>query len=146
MTHEAKEAELTQANGCCQGEAAGTDCCDVAERSVTSRNVVTVRPAVDAWTTDGDVWLSADVPGVAADGVEITIERDLLQIEAVATPLAVESPQHREFPQKRYKRVFKLSDQIDRAGIEANVTNGVLRVKLPKAAEAQPIKVSVTAN
>ena len=110
-----------------------------------ARPAVTVRPAVDVWSTDSDVFLTADVPGAAAESVDVTIERDLLTFEAATRPVP-EGFAHREFPQKLYRRSFRLSDQIDRAGVEARVTDGVLRLRLPKAAEAQPLKVQVTAN
>ena len=124
------------------GEVVAGECCGgECERPVARA----VRPAVDAWTTETDVWLAADIPGAAAETVDLSIERDLLTIEAT-TRQPEGDLSHREYGAKVYRRSFRLSDQIDRGAIEARVADGVLRLRLPKAAEAKPVKIAVTTN
>ena len=139
MTTETNELTHNETE-CCGGGACGTE-----TAQETTRETVTVRPAVDVWSDEGHVYLVADVPGASAESVDVTVERDRLTFEALAAAVP-ENLQYREFPQRLYRRTFRLSDEIDRSAIEANVANGVLRLRLPKAAEAQPMKVSVTAN
>ena len=122
-----------------------TDCCGNPAGCDRHGEATLVRPAVDVWTTENEVWLVADVPGAAAESVDVTIERNVLTFEAATRPHEGEWA-HREFPHRLFRRSFKLSDQIDRTGIEANVKDGVLRLRLPKAVEAQPQKVAVVAG
>ena len=139
MTTETQELTPTENADCC----GGTEC------QAEARPVTTVRPAVDIVSTETDVWLTADVPGASAESVDVTVERKLLTLEAATAPLEASSDgrrHYREFPTRLYKRTFRLSDEIDRGGIEATVTNGVLTLRLPKAVEAQPQKVAVTAG
>ena len=149
MTTETQDQtqDLT-ADTCCGGtECQSTEATGTATTE-TAKNVVLVRPAVDIVTTESDVWLTADVPGASADSVDITVERNLLTVEAATTPVdAVDCREHyREFPTRLFKRTFRLSTEVDRTGIEANVAHGVLTLRLPKVAEAQPQKVAVTAG
>ena len=55
-----------------------------------------------------------------------------------------QAPQGAEFT--RARRVFTLSDEVDREHIEAALKNGVLRVTLPKAGAAKTKKISVKAE
>ena len=108
---------------------------------------VTVRPRVDAYTADDRTVLHVDVPGVDESGLDVTLEKDVLTIVGTADAFAPEQfeTSYREFPRRRFERSFRLNDPVERSGIEATVANGVLRLVLPKTAEAQPTKVTVTA-
>lgn len=94
----------------------------------------------------GDYYLViADVPGSDENSVSITLEKNILSIEArteSAAP-AGHTLVLSEFGLGDYTRSFVISDQIDRDNIQASVKNGVLRLVLPKAglAKAQNIKV-----
>ena len=46
----------------------------------------------------------------------------------------------------RYRRSFTLSRELDTARIEANLKDGVLRLRIPKQAHAQPRRIAVTAD
>lgn len=145
----APETQADMTSGPAAELAATDDCCGgTACKPESKANVVAYRPHVDIWSTESDVWLVADVPGATAESVDITVERNLLSFEAATSPLAETdaADRYREFPQKLFRRSFRLSEQIDRGGIEATVKNGVLKLRLPKAAEATPHKVSVTAG
>ena len=86
---------------------------------------------------DGDqMVIVADVPGVDESALDITLEKNVLTINAYVEPAIPEgyAPVFAEYEVGDYQRSFKISDEIDRERIEATVKDGVLRVYLPKAA------------
>ena len=147
---EAREAELVEtpekADATHHADACGRpDCCggECREEPVSVR-----RPRVDAFADDERTVLLADVPGVDEGGLEVTLEKDVLTIAGTAHWPAPESFDRgwREFPRRRYERSFRLTDAVDRSAVTAVVRNGVLRVELPKSAEAKPTRIAVTAG
>ncbi len=105
-------------------------------------------PAVDIFEDDDGIVVVADVPGASSDGVEVDLDSGTLTIGAqVADPRQEEeSDIVREWDSGRYYRQFSLSDQIDQNRIEASLTDGVLRVRLPKVEQAKPRKIEVKAG
>lgn len=104
------------------------------------------RPNVNIVETPDAVLLTADVPGADESSVDITLENSILTIRAgVATPAyegyALSEPEYGIGP---FERSFTVSQNIDRAGIDATVKDGVLRVRLPKVREAVARKIRVT--
>lgn len=105
------------------------------------------RPLVDVLDSPQKVVLVVDVPGVDENGVDITLEKNMLTIKGTVTPPNFEGHKltHAEYGVGNYERVFIVSDQIVRDAIEATVKNGVLRVTLPKSEKAGPQKITVKA-
>jgi len=105
----------------------------------------TFHPRVDISETDNALILTADMPGVAEDSVDITLHKGVLTIEAEREAPTFEgvNPAYVESVAGRYQRKFKVTEDIERDAIEATLKNGVLRVTLPKAEAqlAQKIKV-----
>lgn len=100
-----------------------------------SRRYIT--PRVDVVETSGALVLVADVPGVAREDLDINLDQDVLTIRGqVGT--GVDAARQPEMYRK-----FKLSDQIDRDHIEAELKHGVLRLTLPKAEAAKARKIDV---
>ncbi len=102
-------------------------------------------PRVDIYEVDNSVFMTADMPGVADEGVEITIEKNLLTIRGDVETSLPEGYElnYREYRVGDYERSFSLSDEIDRDQIEATMKNGVLRLTLPKNEEAKARKIEV---
>lgn len=105
------------------------------------------RPLADIYETEDGITLVLELPGVAADGVEVSIEQRVLTIRGRST---VERPEgyrqvYAEYAEGDYERVFTLSQDIDVDRIEATCRHGLLTLTLPKAAERQPRQVSVRA-
>ena len=102
-------------------------------------------PATDIYETQEQLIVLADMPGVKQDGVDITLEQNILTIYG-----HVDQPEfpgynltYAEYGMGSYRRVFALSNEIDREGIQASVKNGVLKLILPKSKRAMPRKISV---
>ncbi len=105
-------------------------------------------PRVDITESDAQVCLVADMPGVDEQNVDIDLERNVLTIRGKCAPETPQgfTPSYREYRTGNYERAFTLSDEIDRDNIKATVKDGVLRLTLPKAEEAQPRRISVKAG
>lgn len=102
-------------------------------------------PKVDVYEDDTGLTLLADLPGVPRDQVGLRVDGDTLTIEG---EVAVDLPDnlravHVEVSAIRYCRTFTLSRELDAARIEAESRDGVLRLRIPKLAHAQPRKIAV---
>ncbi|WP_353646609.1 Hsp20/alpha crystallin family protein [Mesorhizobium sp. WSM2239] len=102
-------------------------------------------PRTDIFETQDNVVLLVDMPGVAPDGVDITLEKRTLAIRGYAADQQHQNYRqvYAEYSAGDYERVFALSEDIDRDGIEASQKNGVLRLVLPKAAPAKARKIQL---
>ncbi|MCK9363942.1 MAG: Hsp20/alpha crystallin family protein [Syntrophales bacterium] len=105
-------------------------------------------PKVDIIDTKESVILYADMPGVDEGSVDVTIDKNVLNISGVVKPPEFEgrSIAYAEYDTGDYDRSFTISDDIDREKVEALVKNGVLRLVLHKAPEAAVKKITVRAE
>lgn len=105
-------------------------------------------PAVDILESEDAIFVVADVPGVDESTVDITIEKNVLTLKGKVNFAVPEgfSLVYSEFGIGDFERVFTISNEVDREGVEATVKNGVLRLKLPKSKQALTKKVSVKAG
>lgn len=100
---------------------------------------------MDAYRRGDDVWVHIDLPGVAADTIDISVERNVLTVAA-----------ERHFPHEEgdrlyldertegsYRRQVSLGEGLDAEAIEADYTDGVLTLRIPVAPQAKPRKISV---
>lgn len=103
-------------------------------------------PRVDVLEDDEGITLLADLPGVPKDQLELRVDGDALVVEGVMgrfTPETLE-PVYAEVRLPRYRRSFALSRELDASRIEANLKDGVLTLRIPKQAHAQPRRISIT--
>jgi HSP20 family molecular chaperone IbpA len=119
-----------------------------AESAERTRDCQCFTPRADIYETDDTIVVVADIPGAGEDSIEITVEKNVLTINAYVEALIPEgySLAFAEYEVGDYQRSFRLSNEIDRNRIEATVKDGVLRMYLPKAAEALARKISVKAG
>ena len=115
---------------------------DGGERTRTRQVFV---PRTDIYETQDNVVLLVDMPGVATDGVDITLEKRRLAIRGYAAEQGRQNYRlaYAEYGVGDYERVFTLFEDIDREHIDASQKNGVWRLVLPKAAPAQARKVQL---
>jgi|SRR6266480_1537909 len=103
-----------------------------------------VAPDVNIFETKDDYILEAEMPGVAKDGLEITLEGNVLTLvghRSDATPAG--EGVYRESRPLDYRRVFELDPAIDGDKISASVDQGVLTLRLPKAERVKPRKIAI---
>jgi HSP20 family protein len=102
-------------------------------------------PAVDIYSTETELVLMADMPGVHGGQVEIDLKDDVLSILGkVPTESGSGESLLTEYRTGNYFRTFRLTDDIDRNKITAALSDGVLKLTLPKAAKAVPRKIPIT--
>lgn len=102
-------------------------------------------PPVDVVEDAGGITLYADLPGVTKDRLQVHVEAETLTIEgevALDMPPGMEST-HAEVALPRYRRAFTLSKELDTEQVAAAFEHGVLTLRIPKAAHAQPKKVQI---
>lgn len=105
------------------------------------------RPPTDIIETREGVTLMVEMPGVAAEDVEVTLEKRVLTIRGRATIAAPENlrPAYAEYEPGDYERVFTLSEDFDADRIAAEMKHGVLVLRLPRAAVAGTRTIAVKA-
>lgn len=103
----------------------------------------TVAPPVDVYENGDELLVVADVPGANHDGIEVQLEKGQLTIlarrggETTGTPVAT------EYRSQDYFRVFSVPQGIDASKIDAQLTAGVLRLRLPKSESLKPRRIEV---
>jgi len=102
-------------------------------------------PPVDVIEDSTGITLYADLPGVSRDRLQLRVEGDQLDLEASLVLPANEgmTVHHAEVQLSRYRRSFTLSKELDAGKVSAELSHGVLRVRIPKAEHAQPRKIAV---
>lgn len=100
---------------------------------------------MDAYRRGSDVWVQIDLPGVAADAVDISVERNVLTVNAERSWQREEGDQVYLSERQRgsYRRQVHLGDGLDAEGIEADFTDGVLTLRIPVAEQAKARKIQV---
>jgi HSP20 family protein len=105
-------------------------------------------PPVDVIEDATGITLYADLPGVPRDKLHLRVDGDQLAIDAeMSLPVPAEmAATHAEVDLSHYRRAFTLSKELDADKVSAELSGGVLRVRIPKAEHAQPRKISVQVN
>jgi HSP20 family protein len=102
-------------------------------------------PFVDIFENGNSITVLADMPGVKPDDLTIDLRESVLTLSGrVAAPeSAQETPVLREYQPGTYYRQFTLAETIDQSKIDAKLTDGVLRLELPKVEKAKPRQINV---
>jgi HSP20 family molecular chaperone IbpA len=114
-------------------------------RSERAKEVETLLPRVDVFEDKDGILLIADLPGVPKDKLELRVDNDTLTLEgeiAADVPEDMEAV-YAEVRLSRYRRAFTLSGELDIARIDAQFRDGMLNLRIPKHAHAQPRRIKV---
>lgn len=112
------------------------------EGSITSAWV----PACDIFEDHDGIKIVMEVPGVKPDDIKLQIENNMLTIRGEKRQVAEEKADrvHRyERSYGSFERTFSLPSTVDSDKIEADVSDGVLSVILPKSEKARPREIEV---
>jgi HSP20 family molecular chaperone IbpA len=104
-------------------------------------------PDVDIFETETTITMLADLPGVRPEDLNIDLRDNTLTISGEIFPVegGDEEDILIEYETGKYYRQFTLSEVIAQDKIDAKLTNGVLRLTLPKVEKAKPRKITVAA-
>ena len=102
-------------------------------------------PTTDIFETEDALTVVMEVPGVNKEAVDISVENEVLKIEAKIDPSKYDGmePLYTEYNVGHFARSFTLSNKIDQQQISAKLEDGVLTLTLKKAKDAVPRKISI---
>jgi len=104
-------------------------------------------PAVDIKENDSDIRIDLELPGMKPEDVEITAENGLLTIRGEKRSERKEGDEGRYHVVERsygtFMRTFSLPQGVDESQIQAEFNEGVLSIRIPKAALPQPKRIQI---
>ena len=118
---------------------------EVTSPAEQTRPGIVFTPSVDIFETERELKVLADLPGVTPENLTIDLRENTLTLTGEVEPFenAHEEDILVEYEVGKYYRQFSLSNVIDQSKIDAKLTDGVLRLTLPKVEEAKPRKIEV---
>jgi HSP20 family protein len=103
-------------------------------------------PPVNVWSDEQEVILVAEIPGVRAGDLDVNVTGAELTLRGSREPAELKEGSRylrQERGRGEFERTVTLPFDIDSDGIEASYRNGVLTVKLPRAAATMPRKIEI---
>ena len=103
------------------------------------------QPTVNITESAEEFVLTANMPGVRADGIQVKFERGLLTLHGKVADRQPGGTRYllREYAVGDYHRTFQISETIDSERISAEYSHGVLTLHLPKVARAKPRQIKI---
>ena len=106
-------------------------------------------PAMNVWTNEDSAIVTAELPGVNPEDIDISVVGDTLTLKGSRQPYALqegETYHRRERSYGRFTRVFQVPFEVEADGVEAVFESGVLHITLPRAETDKPKKITVKAG
>jgi HSP20 family protein len=102
-------------------------------------------PTADIYETQDALSVVLEMPGVAKNNVEVSVEDGVLKVEGRLDFSKYQGlqPLYTEYNVGHYSRSFRLSSKIDQSKIAAEMKDGILSLVLPKGQEAKPRTIQV---
>lgn len=102
-------------------------------------------PALNVWEDERNYFVEAELPGLRMEDLEITILGDELTLKGERKEEKREGAAYhrRERGTGRFLRSIRFPKPVDAEHVSASLHDGILSVGLPKAKEAQPLKITV---
>lgn len=112
------------------------------EPATTERRLRTISPPCDVFESADEYLVTAEMPGVQREDIDIQLDRTRLMVHATRSMDADGNEEAR----LAYARAFEIPDTVDVSQIDAKLDHGVLSVHLPKAPQARVRHITVTAG
>ena len=103
-------------------------------------------PAVDVWETDKEIVLSFDLPGIPEDKIAVELEDNVLTVSGERERIQEHSNDRFYRFERRYgsfSRSVTLPTGVNEDSIQADYSNGVLEVRVPKPEEQKPRRIQI---
>ena len=113
------------------------------DESLTTSNFA---PAVDVYEDEHKVTLKIEVPGIEEKDIDVRVENNLLTVTGERKIDKEEKQENYRRVERQYgsfTRTFTLPQTVDTEKVSANYDKGVLKIVLPKKAEAKPKQIKV---
>ena len=111
--------------------------------SLTASNFA---PAVDVYEDEHNVTLKIEVPGIDEKDIDVRIENNVLTVHGERKIEKEEKEENYRRVERQYgsfTRTFTLPNTVDTDNVQAQYDKGVLKISLPKKAEAKPKQIKV---
>ena len=105
-------------------------------------------PLLNSYIKDDKLLIVAELPGVKAEDLEISISDDLLTIKGKREDEGIDEDAYirRERSYGEFERKIKLPFRVDEKKVEATLRDGILKLSLEEKEEDKPKKISVKTN
>ncbi len=102
----------------------------------------------EAFRRNDEVVVRFDVPGVDAEHIDLTVEKNTLTLNVERPSVHQEGDKvlAGQVPHGKATRVLTLGDNLDTEQLSANLINGVLEVRMPMAEKAKPRRIDVASD
>jgi len=103
-------------------------------------------PAINVWTNEDGAVVTAELPGVEAEDIDISVVGDTLTLSGARQPLNLEEGDkyhRRERGYGKFNRSFQLPFIVEADKVDALFEKGILHLSLPRAEADKPRKISV---
>ena len=105
-------------------------------------------PPVNLWIGENSVAVTAELPGVGSDDIDVTVRDDTLTLQGKVEPKVDEekvSWQRRERTYGTFSRTVQLPFRVDPDRVQARFNNGVLEIELQRPEADRPKKIQIRA-
>lgn len=105
-------------------------------------------PPVNVWVSEADVIVTAEIPGIDRDKLDISITNDILTVSGQRDRdvlKAVESYHRQERNYGKFARTLQLPFNVDSEKTQAKYEKGILHIKMPRAESDKPKKIVIKA-
>jgi HSP20 family protein len=103
-------------------------------------------PSVDISETEKDLFITAELPGLEAKDVNVSLSGDLLVIKGEKKKEKEEKDEHHHYVERysgSFQRSLRLPVDVQFDKVEATFQKGVLKISLPKAEEARKKSIEI---
>ncbi len=112
-------------------------------------NMAPAYPAMNIWTNENGAIITAELPGVSPQDIEISVVNDTLTLSGKREEQ--ECGENVRFHRRergcgRFVRTIQLPFQVESNKVEASLEKGVLKISLPRAETDKPRKIAVKAS
>ena len=115
---------------------------------LTTHSGATVFPPLNISEDTDNIYVRAEVPGITAQDLDISVEGETLTIKGERKACTNEKASYhrREIECGTFRRAVTLPTRVEIANVQASSKNGILTITLPKSAEAKPKQITVRAE
>ena len=113
---------------------------------VQSNGATMLAPRIEVTESDKEIEISAELPGLERKDVDISLDRNLLTIRAEKKVEAEQKDKNVHMSERSYGvfyRVLELPTAVDPSTVQATMSNGVLKITIPKPPQAEAKKIEV---
>ncbi len=113
------------------------------EHMEKTHELPSVRPMVDIFENEAEILLYTDMPGVVKKDININMDNGKLYLTGIRRMEKAGATTWEEFGDVEYTRAFSVPQSIDIAKVSAELTDGVLKLHLPKSEAAKPRRIEI---